>query len=211
AMRVVVEEKRVNSLASAKPQAKLPEQLVWAKVPGSTNQYGPIPRSMLEAAEGGGKASKGTSGGGAGSPGLAAASPRMTPRASAAPSPRGSAAGSPPPPLAAAAAAARLPSGHTAGNASAAAVSAAASEDNYDLSGEVGSYEPSGVPSLRPAAAPSLHGSRSGGGLSFSTPRSGNGVGGRSDKRYVADSVTDEDGMPEEASIPDEVDVGDEF
>ncbi|EFJ49062.1 hypothetical protein VOLCADRAFT_90304 [Volvox carteri f. nagariensis] len=51
AMRVAVEEKRVNSLASAKPQPKLPEQMVWAKVPGSSNQYGPVSRSKLAGAE----------------------------------------------------------------------------------------------------------------------------------------------------------------
>ncbi|GFR50670.1 hypothetical protein Agub_g12921 [Astrephomene gubernaculifera] len=71
AMRTAVEEKRINSAATAVPQPKLPEQMVWAKLPGNANQYGPVPRSKLgaESAEGlegkqGVRGSVGAAGGG---------------------------------------------------------------------------------------------------------------------------------------------------
>lgn len=131
AMRAAVEEKRTNSAASSKPQSKLPEQLVWAKVPGSTNQYGPVPRNMVD---GGGKAS------GAASPAMAAGTPRMTPRGSAAPSPRASTPGSTPPPLAPPSARAPSVSGLNSGTVS--SPSPPPAVDDYELSGEVGSYEP---------------------------------------------------------------------
>ncbi len=241
ALRVAIEEKRVNSAGSAKPQPKLPDQLVWGRVPGSTNHYGPVPRSKAGSGEGspapGGASklgSKVASGVGSPSPGFATPKAAMTPRASAAPSPRGSVGGSPAP---APPAPARSPSVRTAGSGSVTPAAAAPSEQavsehgDMDYSGEVGSYEPSAVGASQRPPPVGLDGSRSswaglggggGGGGSATgslrgTPRSGAGgdggtsVGGRSGKRYVTDSIVDEDGLADEGSIPDDVDEGDEF
>ncbi|KAG2496899.1 hypothetical protein HYH03_004906 [Edaphochlamys debaryana] len=45
AMRVAVEEKRVNSMASAVPQPKLPDQMEWGLIPGTTRHYGPVSKT----------------------------------------------------------------------------------------------------------------------------------------------------------------------
>ncbi|KXZ48849.1 hypothetical protein GPECTOR_25g434 [Gonium pectorale] len=91
AMRVAVEEKRVNSARNAVPQPKLSEQMVWAKLPGTANQYGPVAKSKLAAAEGKG-AGIGSMAASLAAPSKSFATYAPSPRASAAPSVRASAA-----------------------------------------------------------------------------------------------------------------------
>ncbi len=59
AMRAAVEDKRVNSAASARPQPKMSEHMTWGRLPG-TNQFGPRPKAEVDAEGDGGGAGQGS-------------------------------------------------------------------------------------------------------------------------------------------------------
>ncbi|KAG2428966.1 hypothetical protein HXX76_011210 [Chlamydomonas incerta] len=219
AMRLAVEEKRVNSMAGAVPQPKLPDLNVWTKIPG-TNQYASIRRDQLteeQLKEAGASptkrhaAMKAGSGGGAATPvgGSPAAAGNGKPVSVAGGSKRASGTGTP-----RTGGGGAVPAGGTSGLSD-----TYGEEDSYALSaGDSATFAPSG-PRQAAARTPSVRTAASaGGGSGAATPRTEGGastsgaalggVGGRSKRYSTQESVVSAAHPDVSASIAEDVDEG---